>query len=252
MNPIQLVVFDMAGTTVKDAHEVLACFLDAAESTGLAVGVEQVNPLMGWPKRRVFQTLWGQQIGEQHPDYETAVEQSFQRFRDVLEHHYQTQPIEPTEGCLEVFAWLRSHQIKIALNTGFYREVTDIILNRLGWDLGLDSRYVGTSESMIQASVTPSEIYQQEGRPAPYLIQKAMYLLGIQDPQTVVTVGDTPADLAAGINAHCRWALGVTNGTHTHQALEGHPNHGLLQSLRELPPKILEGNAVFDSSLFLP
>jgi phosphonatase-like hydrolase len=185
MGTIQLVVFDMAGTTVQDHDEVLSCFLSAAAATGLAAEPEQVNPMMGWAKKRVFQALWNGQIGAEHPDYKRRVDQSFTDFKQRLEDHYRTQPVESTEGCLETFDWLRSHQIKIALNTGFYREVTNIILNRLGWDNGLNSDYVGNESSVIQSSITPSEIYGQEGRPAPYMIQKAMYQLGIKDPQAV-------------------------------------------------------------------
>ena len=234
MGTIQLVVFDMAGTTVKDTGEVQACFMATAAATGLATNAEQVNSMMGWSKRRVFETLWQAQLGVNHPEYETKVETSFQQFCDRLETHYRTQPVEPTEGCLETFAWLKAQRITIALNTGFYRKVTDIILHRLGWDEGLNAHYVGASDTPIQVSVTPSEIYNSEGRPAPYMIQKAMYKLGIKDPQAVVAIGDTPSDLAAGINAHCRYALGVTNGSHTRAELEMHPNHGLLDSLAEL------------------
>lgn len=238
MSSIQLVVFDMAGTTVKDDNEVLHCFLEAAATTGLEASPAQVNPMMGWPKKRVFQTLWQQQIGEEHPDYLAKVDASFVNFKFLLEDHYRVQKVEPAEGCLEAFEWLRSHQIRIALNTGFYRKVTDIILHRLGWDQGLNDNYVGTEASLIQVSVTPSEIYHNEGRPAPYMIQKAMYKLGIQDPQTVAVLGDTPADLEAGFNAHCGYVFGVTNGTHTQAELQQHPNHGLLNSLHELPAKI--------------
>ncbi|MFM7423390.1 MAG: HAD family hydrolase [Elainella sp.] len=235
MTSIQLVVFDMAGTTVRDDNEVLHCFLEAAAATGLEAGAAEVNPMMGWPKKRVFQTLWQRQVGA--ADYQAKVEQSFGKFKLLLEDHYRTQPVVPTEGCLELFDWLRSRQIKIALNTGFYREVTDIILQRLGWDQGLNAEYVG-SDSLIQASITPSEIYNQEGRPAPYMIQKAMYLLGVRDPQTVAVLGDTPADLEAGFNAHCGLVLGVTNGTHTEAELQPYPHHGFLNSLPELPAKI--------------
>lgn len=238
MSSIQLVVFDMAGTTVKDTNEVLHCFLEAANITGLEASPEQVNPMMGWSKKQVFQTLWQQQIGAEHPDYEMRVDTSFDKFKSLLEDHYRTQTVEPTEGCLEVFEWLRSRHIQIALNTGFYREVTDIILQRLGWNQGLDDTYVGTNASLIQVSVTPSEIYNQEGRPAPYMIQKAMYKLRLQDPQTVAVVGDTPADLAAGFNAHCGCVLGVTNGTHTQAELQQYPHHGLLKSLNELPGRL--------------
>lgn len=234
---IQLVVFDMAGTTVRDQNEVQECFFKAAASTGLQAEAERIKFMMGWSKKLVFQTLWQEQIGKEHPDYDSNVEQTFAKFKEVLENHYRTQPVEPTEGCPETFAWLKSQNIKIALNTGFYREVTNIILQRLGWDQGLNDNYVG-SESTIQVSVTPSEIYNNEGRPAPFMIQKAMYRLGITDPKTVITIGDTPSDIAAGINAGCLLSLGVTNGTHTKEQLAEYPNDGLLASLHDLKGKI--------------
>jgi len=235
MDTIQLVVFDMAGTTVQDHREVEQCFLTAAAATGLEADPRQVNSMMGWPKRRVFETLWTQQLGHNDPE---QVATSYQAFKTILENHYQTQPVVPTEGCLSTFAWLRSHGIAIGLNTGFYREVTDLILARLGWDVGLNAHQVG-QDGLIQVSVTPSEIANQEGRPAPYMIQKAMYQLGIKDPQRVVAIGDTPSDLAAGRNAHCRLTLGVTNGTHTEAELAAHDHDGLLASLAELPTVLM-------------
>jgi phosphonatase-like hydrolase len=239
MSKVKLVVFDMAGTTVKDDNEVQTCFFIAADKTGLTAEADRVNAMMGWAKKRVFQILWRDQIGADHPDYATHVETSYAAFRHALENHYQTQPVHPTAGCLELFEWLRSQSIAIGLNTGFYRKVTDIILSRLGWNQGLNSDYVGSSDAIIQVSVTPSEIYNQEGRPAPYMIQKAMYKLGIKDSQTVITIGDTPSDLEAGINAHCLMSLGITHGTHTRSQLENYANHGVLDSLNELKDKII-------------
>jgi len=239
MSAIELVVCDMAGTTVKDAREVEACFSQAAAQTGLMASGDRVIAMMGLPKKRVFQTLWQEQLGQDHPDYETKVELSFAIFKDILETHYRTQPVEPTAGCLDLFAWLKSQGIKIALTTGFYREVTDIILERLGWQQGLNSDYIGSDTSLIQAAITPSEIYNTEGRPAPYMIQKAMYQLGIIDAKRVVTIGDTPADLAAGINANCLYSFGVTNGTHTQDQLATYPNDGLFASLSEFQAKLV-------------
>lgn len=238
MSKIQLVVFDMAGTTVKDANEVQACFSTAAQATGLTAEPEQINAMMGWSKRLVFETLWQQQIGIDHPDYTKQVDASYAYFCKALENHYRTQPVQPTGGCLEVFAWLKSQGIKIALNTGFYRKVTDIILHRLGWNKGLNADYIGSDQSIIHVSVTPSEIHGDEGRPAPYMIQKAMYKLGVKDPQAVIVLGDTPSDLEAGFNAHCLMSLGMTSGTHTREQLESYPNHGLLDSLYELKERI--------------
>ena len=101
MSEIKLIVFDMAGTTVRDENEVLHCFFEAANQTGLVADAEKVNAMMGLPKKVVFQTLWEDQIGTDHPDYEANVEKSYDCFRAVLEHHYRNQPVEPTEGCLD-------------------------------------------------------------------------------------------------------------------------------------------------------
>ncbi|MDJ0662583.1 MAG: HAD hydrolase-like protein [Crocosphaera sp.] len=234
MEQVQLVVFDMAGTTVKDNDEVLACFLEAAKATGLKANQEMVNPMMGWSKKLVFEELWKQQIEENSDEYARKVDGSFAKFKEVLEDYYRTQTVFPTQGCLSIFDWLKSQGIKIALNTGFYREVTNIILARLGWNEGLNEQYIGSNDSIIQASITPSEIYNNEGRPAPFMIQKAMYFLGVIDSKKVIYIGDTPSDLASGKNANCLLSLAVTNGNHNKEQLQKYENDGLLDSLLHL------------------
>jgi phosphonatase-like hydrolase len=235
---IALVVCDMAGTTVRDDNEVQRCFLEAAEATGLEADPDQVRFMMGWSKKLVFQTLWKEHLSPDHPNYAAKVDLSFATFKAILEEHYRTQPVHPTEGCLELFTWLKAQGIQIALTTGFYREVTNIILDRLGWSQGLNAEYVGSATSIVQVSVTPSEIYHQEGRPAPFMIQKAMYRLGIRDPKTVINIGDTPSDIESGYHANCLFSFGITSGTHTREQLEPYPNDGLFLSLQALQERI--------------
>lgn len=228
-------MFDMAGTTVRDNNEVLHCFAEACRQEGIAAAEKRLNALMGVSKLEVFQLLWREQLGEK-----TAVEtiaeksqQSFQTFRGILENYYRANPVEPTEGALEIFDWLHERDIKIALNTGFYRTVTNIILNKLGWLAGLNAEYVGGVGSVINFSVTSDEVPQ--GRPAPFMIQKAMAVFGIEDPKQVVKIGDTPVDLEEGRRAGCALSLAVTNGTHSRAELEVLENDGLVASLAELP-----------------
>lgn len=232
---IRLVVFDIAGTTVRDNDEVLHCFAKACGQEGIQASRERLNALMGVSKLEVFKMLWSEQLGTQTPaaELEAKAAHSFLTFRNILEHYYQTHPVEPAEGALEVFDWLRERGINIALNTGFYRSITDIILGKLGWLDGLDENYVGGPGSVIQFSITSEEV--PLGRPAPFMIQKSMAVFGIEDPLQVVKVGDTPVDLAEGRNAGCALSLAVTNGTHTRAELEVLDNDGLLGSLRELP-----------------
>jgi phosphonatase-like hydrolase len=217
MKDIALVCFDMAGTTVRDVGEVRHCFEAAARETGLITPPEKLLALMGRSKRQVFEILWDEQLGEDHPDLPERVNTSYAAFRRILENHFETAPAEPSEGCLECFDWLRSSGVPFCLTTGFYRKVTDIILRRLGWEI---------------LSITSDEV--PKGRPAPYLIHRGMALTGAEDVRKVVTIGDTPSDLRAGRNAGCGWTLGVTSGTHTREQLAALPNDGLIHTLAEL------------------
>ena len=141
---------------------------------------------------------------------------------------------------MDVFHFLHDRGIKIALNTGFYRKVTDIILNKLGWLAGLDAQYVGTAGSVIDFSIASDEV--PKGRPEPFMIRKAMSVLGVENSRQVIKIGDTPVDLLEGRNAECAYTLAVTNGTHTRAELEFLDNDGLLGSLSDLPEWLLDHN----------
>ncbi len=218
MKNVELVCFDMAGTTVLDHGEVGDCFEAAAKETGLHVEREKIVQQMGRAKRLVFDILWTEKLGASHPDLHSRVETSYEAFRRILEHHYETADVQPTPGCLECFDWLRAHNVKICLNTGFYRRVTKIILRRMKWE--------------EMPCVTSDEV--SKGRPAPYLIHHSMEMLGVDDVRRVAVVGDTPSDLQSGRNAGCGWTFGITSGSHAHQQLAAHPNDGLIHSLAEL------------------
>lgn len=233
MQPIELVIFDMAGTTVTDYHEVERCFAEAAAQTGLSVTDERILAMQGLAKRYVFETLWTEQLGDGHPDVQPQVDVSYEAFKGILENHYLTNGATPTEGCMDTFAYLRERGIAIALTTGFYRVVTDIILDKLGWLSGLNGQRIGGLNSVIQASIASDEV--ERGRPYPLMIERAMTLLNVSNPKTVVNIGDTPSDLLSGRAAGVALNLGVTNGTHAADQLDAYPHDYLIGSLAELP-----------------
>jgi phosphonatase-like hydrolase len=237
MLPIELVVFDMAGTTVQDHHEVEMCFLEAAAHTGLQVSPDRVLALQGYSKRYVFELLWTEVLGEKYPDLQEFINVSYLKFCEILENHYLESEVSPTDGCLEIFDYLNHKNIKIALTTGFYRKVTNIILQKLGWLSELDEEYRGKKSSIIQLSVASDEV--SKGRPEPYMIQYAMRKLQVHDSFKVINIGDTPSDLKSGIRAGCRLSLGVINGTHSRQQLNIHRNDGLLNNIADLR-KVIE------------
>jgi Predicted phosphatases len=227
---IQMVVFDMAGTTIQDKNEVEDCFMKAVNETGLVTSPEEIVSMMGWSKLTVFETLWKKQLpGAKQAELEDRIKNSYNAFREILESHYSKSEILPTEGTPDVFDFLKQKHIKIALTTGFYRKVTDIILERIGWNDGLGANYAGNG--LINASVSSDQVVA--GRPNPFMIFRAMELCGVNDVRKIIKIGDTPSDLGEGKNAGCRFSLGVTNGTHTTDQLDKIDNDGLFASITD-------------------
>lgn len=233
MNNIELVIFDIAGTTIRDQKEVETCFAEACKITELDVSEERILALQGYSKIEVFRMLWNEKIGYTHPDFAKKVQYSYENFTRILEEHYLNHSILPTDHCLEIFEYLRVRNIKIALTTGFYRKVTNIILNKLGWLNGLNEEYFNTSgKGIIDLSIASDEV--EKGRPQPDMILKAVKTFGINDLKNVINIGDTPSDLQSGKSAGVALTLGICNGTHSRSQLEGYPNDGLLGDLSEL------------------
>jgi phosphonatase-like hydrolase len=110
----------------------------------------------------------------------------------------------------------------VALNTGFDRDTTGLLLKALRWD-----------EGVVDAVVCGDDV--RRGRPAPDLIFRAMKEAGAADARRVVNVGDTVLDLQAGHNARVRWNVGVLSGAHGRELLEQAPHTHLLESVAALP-----------------
>ena len=228
---VQLIVCDMAGTTVRDEHEVESCFTRAAMQTDLQMTDEEILAVQGWAKRHVFEVFWERQVGNRGEVWRNQVENSYNLFRTILEDHYNNSPIRPTDGCLELFAFLKEKNIPVALTTGFYRKVTNIILEKLGWLQELNEKYTGNKYAVIQASIASDEV--EQGRPQPDMIFKAMQLLGISEAGNVINIGDTPSDIQSGKNAGCRYSYCLTNGTHSAAQLSPHAPDTMFSSMYE-------------------
>ena len=76
------------------------------------------------------------------------------------------------------------------------------------------------------------------GRPAPYMIFRAMELAGVTDVRRVLVAGDTPRDLLAGMNAGAAMVVGVATGDLTLEQLGTERHTHLLASLATLPDLI--------------
>src|SRR5690606_7411113 len=235
MSKVKLAIFDMTVTTEQDEREVEKCFLDAIKATNLDISSDKINSMMGWSKILVFETIWQEEIGENLPSYRAKVQESYDYFCHTLEAHYETNGAKPYDGVLDVFEYCRSQDIKIALTTGFYRKVTDIILSKLGWNKGLDSNYLNltnTGGNIINCSISSSDV--KNGRPAPEMIQLAIKKLNIPDSKSVVNLGDTPSDLQSASTADVLYSVGSLYGTHTETELDGHPHDEFITAPKQM------------------
>jgi phosphonatase-like hydrolase len=217
----RLVIFDLAGTTVHDPGAVNRCFLEAMQAAGLDADPAEIDAVMGLPKPEAFRLLIGRSPGgagalgrldEIHADFVA-------RMLD----YYRTDPaVAEVEGVSRLFADLRKAGVLVGLNTGFSREITRTILDRLGWERA----------ALVDASVSSDEVAR--GRPAPDMIARLMTELGVEQASAVAKVGDAPADLQEGTNAGCGLVVGVTWGSHSRSQLERHPHTHIVDAVEEL------------------
>jgi phosphonatase-like hydrolase len=220
---IQLLVFDMAGTTVKDSDNVHRALQSAFEKQHITVSRHEANDVMGYPKPVAIRALL-QLKGNTHPD-ERLVENIFEDFQQEMVNFYLTSPdVAEIKGVSVFFDLLHTHGIKIAIDTGFDRTIANAILSRLGW----------MDKGLIDVSITSDEVVN--GRPYPDMIYRAMELTGVSSADQVIKVGDTASDLLQGTAAGCKYVVGVTTGAFTKEALLKEPHTHIIDQLSDLIP----------------
>ena len=217
LGPFELVVLDMAGTTVRDDGAVDEAFVSALSSVGMgaddprfASAQVYVRDTMGQSKAEVFAALL-------EPGDAVRATQEFAR---AYERIVAEGRVSPMEGAAEVFAALRAGGVKVCLTTGFAPSTRDVLLAALGW------------EAAVDLALSPADCGR--GRPAPDMILGAMARLGVADPGAVAVVGDTTSDLEAGTNAGARAVIGVLSGAHDRKALSAAPHTDLIDDVTGL------------------
>jgi phosphonatase-like hydrolase len=219
---IELVVFDIAGTTLKDEGNVNKAFSAALQKSGYPVPVAAVNHVMGYRKIEAISILLHEFYPATAGDSK-LVNTIHDNFISSMQAFYRATTLSPLPFAEELFSLLHGQKIKIALDTGFSKDITDIIIGRLGWKDG------GLVDCVVSSDEVP------EGRPQAHMIRRIMQELSISGPGNVVKVGDTEVDIAEGRNAKCGLVVSVTTGSYTRSELEGfYPDH-IIDSLQELP-----------------
>ena len=217
-----MVAFDVAGTVLNDDGLVIAAFKNAFEATQPELWPTHGNrwtqyaiDTMGQSKIDVFTELLG--------DAEKAHQANI-----AFEESYVSEISEvgavPIVGAEEMFQFLRSEGIAVALTTGFSRSTLDTLISELGW------------KDLIDLSVTPGE--GGRGRPYPDMLQKAAVTLEISNPIRVIVLGDTASDMQAGVAFGAGQIVGVLTGAHKTDILHSAGATTVINSVADLRPLI--------------
>ena len=219
MRDVELVVFDVAGTTIRDGGQVADAFHWTLAGLGVTITPQELAAWRGASKRLALAHFVKQQLGDAAPE---MLEQIYARFCDRLTRRFADDGVEAIGGVEQTFAALRGRGVRLALTSGFEQSVLDLLLKAVGWHSGV-----------VDAVVSGDQVPQ--GRPAPYMIFRAMERTGVMDVRRVVNVGDTVLDLQSGSNAGVGLNLGVLSGAHGREQLEAAPHTHILGSVAELP-----------------
>ncbi|OAV44387.1 HAD family hydrolase [Lewinella sp. 4G2] len=142
-----------------------------------------------------------------------------------LRNHLRTASLELAPQIEATFRWLRKRQVRIALLSDFDEAGTNILLERLSWELGGDQ--------LIQAVVPEQGVGENP-------IRQAMDLAGVSDPHQVTLIADTPDLLNFGTQAQVRLNLGVTSGKHSYEVLNSTPCRALLDNTIQIVNYLLD------------
>ena len=215
---VEMVAFDVAGTVLNDDRLVISAYKNAFEATRPdlwpthgAEWTQYAIDTMGQSKIHVFTELLGD--AEKAHTANVAFEQSY--VSEIAEVG-----AVPIAGAEDIFKYLRSRGVAVALTTGFSRSTLDRLLIELGW------------KDLIDLSITPSEAGR--GRPHPDMLNMAVEVLGITKPEHVIVLGDTASDMQAAVAFGAGQAIGVLTGAHDEHILHDAGATSVINSVADL------------------
>lgn len=214
--PFELVVLDLAGTTVVDDGIVEEAFTRAWDrvqrtDAGRAAAIQHVRDTMGQSKIEVFRQIADEDTAQQ-------INREFERaYRELIDEG-SCQAIPGAEATIRA---LVARGLKIAFTTGFAPTTARAILRALGWT------------ELADVLLTPEDAGR--GRPAPDLVLMSVIRTQTSSVAATVVVGDTESDAAAGTAAGAGLVVGVLTGSRDETTLRAAGADLVLTSVAELP-----------------
>jgi len=219
MSTIQMVVFDMAGTTVNENNVVYKTLHTAIEQAGCSVSLE--NVLLWGAGKEKLQAIKDILVSADSQSSKKA-DDIFQDFLQLLKTAYEKLDVQTYDKTEQLFDYLKDKKIKVVLNTGYNYQTASSLLQKLNWEKGKQYDLLVTADDV------------KKGRPYPDMIQLAMQKMGISEAKNVAKVGDSIVDIEEGKSAGCGLTFGVTTGAQTRQQLQTARPSYVINSLVEL------------------
>ena len=199
---IRGVIFDWAGTLVDcGCMAPVRALVKVFGRRGIAVSLAEARGPMGLEKKLHIQRLlaapdiaerWRATAGRGPTDADAEA-----LFQDLEPTLVEAAPrcSAATPGAAELLAALRERHVPVGSTTGYSRTVMEALVP--------EAARAGVAPDCI---VCPSDV--PAGRPFPWMCFANAMRLGIYPLRQLVKVGDTPADIAEGLNAGM-WSVGV-------------------------------------------
>ena len=220
---LKLVVLDIGGTLIGDHGEVPDAMLGAFSRKGITVTPQEFSGWRGASKRGMVKHF----VEDRGPATgRGALEEAiYADFTSKVSKAYEN--VQPIPGAEKALQELKAMNLLLCTSTGFDRQLTTQVFSHLGW------------QHYFVASITSDDVI--DGRPAPYMLFRAMEAAHVNETAQVIAVGDTPLDLQAANNGGMAAAIGVFSGAATEDRLRKERNSGVLPSVAALPDLLKRG-----------
>ncbi len=201
--PLKLAILDLAGTVLDFGSRAPAgAFVELFARHGISLSDAEVRGPMGMHKRDHIAALcklpcvleqWSDIHGRSVNDAD--IDALYTEFIPLqIEALPRYSALIP--GAREAVAALRERGLRIALTTGYSREMMNVVL--------AEAEKQGL---VADAAVCGSDV--PEGRPAPWMAQECARLTTIYPPAACLKFGDTLVDIQEGRNAGM-WSVGAS------------------------------------------
>ena len=201
---IQSIVSDLAGTMVDFGCQApLQAFVQVFANKGVTITTAQAREPMGLNKKEHIRAILAMPDVTENFQHkhgraytEVDVDEMYHDFTpiqlDLLRSHAGMLP-----GVADVLQRLRADGIRIAVNSGYAREMVQQVVASL-------EQQGFVPDAWSSADDVP------HGRPAPWMVLDVLQKMNVYPWHTVIKVGDTAPDMQEGRNASV-WTVGVTD-----------------------------------------